>query len=867
MTVRFLVHLVDLCRRHPVLVLLAGATLAALSGSYARDHTRVSTDTDRMFPESLAWRQRALAFDREFPQFQDLIVAVVDARIPEEADATARALAERALASERFRSVRRPNALPFFEKYGLLLLNPADLTRLMDQTIDAQPFLGQLVSDPSARGLFAALALLGMGVTKDDANVAPYLTPLRGFHEALRDVVAGSPRPLSWQSLLGGETAELAGPYRFVLLQPRLDKGALQAGGNATRLLRDIIPSLEFVEAGSARVRLTGAVPIADEEFATVAAGAIEGMVISLVLVIGCLFLAVWTWRLIVPIVLTLLLGLLLTLLFAAVTLGTLNVISVGFGILFLGMAVDFGIQFAVRFREYRLRATDVAAAMALTARLAGPQILLAAITTAAGFLAFLPTDFAGVAELGWIAGGGMLIAFACSVTFLPAAITLFRPRGEREEVGFAWAGRCDPIVVRWRWPILGASGAIVALGLALIPSLHFDADPLRTKDQNTEAVRTLRELIERPLTNPYTAEILLPDEAALARVSEVLRRSELVSGTRGLLTFMPADQDEKLALIGDAFAILAPTLGEREAPPPITPEDIRIAARAALAQIDPALVKLPTDHPLADVARDLRALQVADDPVLMTAQAALTRFLPDQLGRLRASLSAEAISRDTLPAELRRDWVASDGRLRLQVNATREALARGAIRDFAAAVRAVAPDAVGPALKIDATTATITGAFRDAAFYALVSIAVILFIARRRVLDVLLVMAPLSLSALFTLVVVVAGGLNLNFANIIALPLLLGVGVSYNVYFVMNWREGLGNPLGSATMRGVLFSALTTATAFGALALSRHPGTASMGFLLLISLGCTLVGSFVFLPALLAAMGRPGGETVTEPR
>ena len=95
-----------------------------------------------------------------------------------------------------------------------------------------------------------------------------------------------------------------------------------------------------------------------------------------------------------------------------------------------------------------------------------------------------------------------------------------------------------------------------------------------------------------------------------------------------------------------------------------------------------------------------------------------------------------------------------------------------------------------------------------------------------------------------------------LNFANIIALPLLLGVGVSFNVYFVMNRRAGETAVLGSATARGVLFSALTTAATFGVLALSHHPGTASMGDLLLLSLACTAATTLLFLPALLAWSG-----------
>ena len=157
--------------------------------------------------------------------------------------------------------------------------------------------------------------------------------------------------------------------------------------------------------------------------------------------------------------------------------------------------------------------------------------------------------------------------------------------------------------------------------------------------------------------------------------------------------------------------------------------------------------------------------------------------------------------------------------------------------------------------MTIVATSRTIVDAFRTAAIGALVAITAILFVALRRPLDVGLVLAPLLMSAVLTLLVVVAVGLPINFANIIALPLLLGVGVSFNIYFVMNWRAGLGPPLASATARAILFSALTTGTAFGSLALSHHPGTASMGVLLLISLACTLVASLVFIPALLAGL------------
>jgi predicted RND superfamily exporter protein len=260
-------------------------------------------------------------------------------------------------------------------------------------------------------------------------------------------------------------------------------------------------------------------------------------------------------------------------------------------------------------------------------------------------------------------------------------------------------------------------------------------------------------------------------------------------------------------------------------------------------------------------VAEDLRRMATASDSVLMAANAALVRFLPEQLDHLRLVLSAEPVTLSQIPTDFARDWVLADGRARVQVNPTPAAQKPKGLAEFVRQVTAIAPDAGGSAVTIAATSDTIVGAFRSAAIYAVIAIAIILSTLLRRPLDVALVMAPLLLSALLTLLVAVLLPLPLNFANIIALPLLLGVGVSFNIYFVMNWRAGQRRPLGSATARAIVFSALTTGTAFGSLALSAHPGTASMGKLLLISLGCTLLASLVFIPALLASV-TPKDET-----
>ena len=856
---RLLVGLVDFCRRHGLLVVLGGLALAGFAGVYATHHLGISTDTDEMFAQSLAWRQRMMAFRAEFPQFSDLLVAVIDAKEPEQAEATAAGLAA-ALAADHahFRTVRRPDSSPFLMREGLLFLDMKQLAALLERTIDAQPFLGQLAKDPSARGLFAALALLGKGVQQGQVDLSPYRTALAGFHRAMADAIAGHPQPLSWTRLLGGRLASLGGPYKFVLAQPRLDHGALEPGGAATAAMRAAASKLEFVKSGDARVRITGNVALSDEEFASVVQGAVAGMIGSVLLISLWLFLAVRTWRLIVPILLTLGLGLMLTLLFAAAAVGTLNLVSVGFGILFVGIAVDFAIQFCVRYREMRWENPDFGAAMAETGRRVGGQILVAAAATSAGFLAFVPTKFRGVAELGLIAGVGMLIAFFCTMTFLPAAVSLFHPPGEGAEVGFRWAAPLDEIVSRRRLPLLLLFASLAVLGVALLPGLSFDSDPLHTKNPNTEAMRTLYDLMDSPVTNPFTIDILTANAPAAATLSERLQQLPLVSGVLSIDSFMPKNQKAKLAQIEDAAMLLGPTLAPPQPVAPPTAEEIRIAAGKALEAIMPALGKPSTDPLLPAIAGDLNRLAKAPDAVVLAANRALTRFLPSQLDQLRTALSAQPVTLQSIPPELARDWVLPDGRARVQVLPKPEARNSRGLAKFVAEVTAVAPDPGGSAVTIEATSATIVGSFRSAAIAALAAITVILFVALRRVLDVSLVLAPLLLSSLMTVIAMVLLRLPLNYANIIALPLLLGVGVSFNVYFVMNWRAGRTAMLGSATTRAILFSALTTGTAFGALALSQHPGTASMGTLLLISLGCTLTASLVFIPALLASIPRP---------
>ena len=290
--------------------------------------------------------------------------------------------------------------------------------------------------------------------------------------------------------------------------------------------------------------------------------------------------------------------------------------------------------------------------------------------------------------------------------------------------------------------------------------------------------------------------------------------------------SFVPGDQQAKLAIIADANSILTPTLLPHTPAAPVTPDQIRLAAKTR-AGADRSGADEAAKGPSARGDRR-RSAPYADRERRCTVRhrPGADALPTGSLDRLRAVLNAQPVTLATIPPDVARDWLLPDDSARVQVLSTAQARSSEGLQRFVAEVTSIAPNAGGSAVTIVATSETIVGAFRSAALIAVASITMILLLALRRVLDVTLVLAPLMLSALLTLLVAVLLPLPLNFANIIALPLLLGVGVSFNIYFVMNWRAARRAILGSATARAIVFSALTTGTAFGSLALSEHPGT-----------------------------------------
>jgi uncharacterized protein len=277
-------------------------------------------------------------------------------------------------------------------------------------------------------------------------------------------------------------------------------------------------------------------------------------------------------------------------------------------------------------------------------------------------------------------------------------------------------------------------------------------------------------------------------------------------------------------------------------------------------------------DSPVAVQARRLAgllaALAKAPPARLDEAEHVLTVPLKTTLRQVRQLLTAQQVSIASLPPSLKQLWVAADGRAVLEVSPKGDANDNANLRRFVAAVRTVAPDAAGTPVSMMEAANTMVTAFLEAGVFSVLAIALILFIALRRWIDVALTLVPLLVAGVVTMEICVIIGLKLNFANIIALPLLLGVGVAFKIYYIVAWRSGETNFLQSSLTRAIFFSACTTGIAFGSLWLSHHPGTSSMGKLMALSLVTTLAAAVIFQPALMATQEksrtrRPSGPAV----
>src|SRR6056297_725569 len=806
--------------RHPVLVLAACVGLTILAALAAVNLLGVNSDPIAMLDEDLPFRQTDERLRAEFPSLDNNLLAVIEAPTPEQATLAARQV-QRELEAlpEVVNSVSWPAGSEFFVRNGLLFLSLEELEALSEQLTAAQPLLGRLARQTDAAALFELLAQIA---ERDQGSQGGNAIPSgldvqrlqRRVAQAIDAALAGAPQLLSWQRLLdrgdvsGGRTREI------LLINPVLDHDRVLAAREVMERMNEMRARLDL-EQGPVRVRFTGSAALSFEEMRSVIEGAgltgiLAFIAVSIVMLAGLRSVSLSLIALV-----NLALGLVITAGFAAVVIGRVNLISVSFVVLYIGLGVNYAVHYLLRYREIaQLEPAGRTSAIRSTIS-AGRFLLypltLSAVTTALGFFAFVPTAFSGIAELGLIAGVAMMVTLLLSYTALPA-----------------------------------------------LPQLRFDSDPLNVRDPQSESVVTIRELLAGGQAGYRNIQVLMDDASATETMRQRLAELPTVARAVSLQSFIPDDQDEKLFMLEDLGWVLGPDVVEADwETGPVTAVSLASAAET----LADALAQSGT-RASGQLSQSLsRLLEALHGPGAGQAAArvnqTLTAGMQPTLGRLSQGLQAtRPVAVDDLPAWLVEQWRGRQGARLLQVFPAVDVLDFDRQAEFTEQVLAVAGDRAtgGPVIQLEAGRA-ITSAFRQALVWAVIGISILLLVTLRQPLAAAKVMAPLALGGLLTVAAMVLIDLPFNFANVVALPLLLGVAVDNGIHLVTRHRAGLlpdGNVLKTATARAIVVGAMITAGGFGNLAFSPHSGTASLGIILAMGLALMVVATLVFLPAML---------------
>jgi hopanoid biosynthesis associated RND transporter like protein HpnN len=841
--------------RYRWLLLLLTLLLCGGSLYYTLHNLGVNTNTAEMLSPDLPFQKNRQRIEAAFPQDANAIIFVVEAQTPEETAQASQKLVQKLQAqTTHFKSAYIPTQNDFFAQQGLLYLEIDELSELATKLSNAQPFIGYLSQNYHLQGLFELITK----ALNHEESLPMELEPLLvAINHAFNAQIQQQPYHLSWQTLLKTHSLDTEARRIVVIAKPTMNFEAIFPVEPALTASRLIIKNM-MATMPTLRIRITGEIALEHEELKSVSQGSAWAGVLSLLLVCSTLWFGLRSIKLLLATFVSLILGLILTAGFAAVAIGHLNLISIAFAVLYIGLGVDYAIHLCLRYRECRDLGMESNAAIHDSIHTVGFALFLCAITTSLGFFAFVPTDYAGVSELGLISGAGMFIGLFVSLTVLPALLTFFpskklaplqTPLLPKNWVQFPFNYAKEIKVITF---------LMVLISIGVLTKLSFDSNSIHLRDPNSESVSTIKELLKSKKDSPYALSSLRNTLKEAQQLSKQLNALAVVDSTLVLTDLVAKEQTEKLLIIEDLALMIGSQLTQFQKNHPKA--DTRQALITFFIDIETLLQEQP-EHPskialqiLRDHLQQYTAYAEKNPEVSYPAlENNMLGLLPYTMARLHTSLTATAYTLEDLPRSLTQHWLSDDGVYRIRIMpANDQNILENQVK-FVQAVQAIDEGATGLSVADQASGDAIVDAFIEAFSGALIAITLLLLILLKSIRHTLLVIAPLLLATLLTSACNVLLNNPFNFANIIALPLLMGMGVDSGIHIMhrLNSTEGVNyNLLETSTARGVFFSALTTLCSFSSLAFTSHVGTSSMGLLLALGIFFTLICTLIVLPA-----------------
>ena len=856
---------------NPFLVLIIIGLLTFFAWQYTANNLSIDTDTTDMIAPNAPFQRNLRNFEKAFSQDVHKVLLVIESDTPELTKAATKRLG-RLLSADKanFESVYIPTENDFFRQNGLLYLDSADLQNLSTNLSQAQPFIGRISQQPNLTGFFS---IFEDALTSSDKNQElPIDLPslIDKVSLALHKSMNGENNLLSWEKLIAEKKLSGQGSEKgFINVAAKFDYTQIRPAENAIKAIRKAIAEIQQPEMPLVKVWVTGEVGLEDDELEGMSGGTFNASIFSVILVFVILLIAYHSSILMTLATLfTLAIGMVFCGAFAAFSVQELNLISVAFAVSNIGLGVEYAIHFCLRYRDNLKHHVHRERAIRSTLISTSPSLLLCAGTTAIGLYAFIPTDYKGVSELGLLAGTSLFICLLVTLTVLPALLRFIpvsvEPESSSTQPTLATlAGKLATYTLHYAKPIAVVTGLFAVISVGLVFKVKTDFNPINLRDPNTESVIAFKNLIKDPDTTPMTLTVLAADKHKAVAMQKKLSELGSVDKTVSLFDFVPSGQEEKLAIIEDMAMVLGP---QAQGFPALKPDnDPAPGINRLIKAIDKSLSGKTNDieitalkafkNELQDMLIELDTRQQPSRRMFIEKiQTTLLGTLPNAMNELLVSLGAQETALGDLPADIKERWLSKEGLYRIQIFPKKDLNDLDNLQQFIADVQLVAPETTDLPIIYWESMKEVVGAFKKAITIALITIALLLYGIRRNITDTLLVMTPLILAGLFTMASTVLTNTPINYANIIALPLLLGLGVDNGIHMVEKLHHSLSeeqNIYQSSTARAMFYGALTTASSFAGLAFSTHPGIASMGLIITMGIFWIMLCTFVVLPAL----------------
>ena len=780
------------------------------------------------------WYQSNQAFQAAFPTYQQTALVVVRGRDALAVETATQLLKDAFDARGGFDQVFAPAVEPFIKAHRLYFLEPADLTKWLQGAEFNFGVLQRLSEQPTLATTLLIIADM-LGVQSGQP------LPITLQH-AIDGLLAGQPTAQAFYPLVSPEQTDF---FNLIIVNGRQSLDEPLPNEQIVRTLRSIIDQQALPE--SIEIELTGEVVLAHEEISAALTG-IEIAGVASILILGVILLVgIGDVRIISAIFLVLLTGVGLTLGYATLTIGSFNTLSMLFVVMFFGLGVDFAAHLALRLQADQATNADT---MIAAIQDMAPALALCTVTSMIAFLSFTPTAYAGMAELGIISAGGMVIALLLTLLMIPAFLTLWPPLKKPPPLTF--------LSVKWlpkyQTPLTLILLAAMPGALYLASHLEFNYSVLSMRDADAPGMKALTRLQENGQQTDYSVVLLADTAQEASRLKTRLAALESVASVQTPADVIPTAQTDKHHRI----RAVAELYRDLWTPPEIDEQPLAITTALEYLQAQIPSLKgqsLQTAQQIATFAKTLES----DPAKLALFDAALAQQLGRSKQDLRNLLDAAPFTFSALPKALQHRLISPQGQHLISVQPRLALTDKARTDQFINDVRTIAPMIAGRSAVEWGIGEVVVNAFQEAIFLTLVGVIICLVLYFRNVLTACLVLVPIAFTLILTFAMSSFLSLTLNMANILVVPLIIGLGVDSGVHVTHRFFKGGALKHQRATRRAVLISGLTTLGTFLSLILSPHQGAASIGLLLTIAIAWLLLLSLFLLPSLLSFFSQRG--------